>query len=63
MRIVHERVRIDQVNWITAQNYGELKWHLFSPSLSLKGKILALDIASQKCPKNKLLNHNLLILV
>ena len=26
-------MRIDQVNWITAHNYGEPKWHLFSPCL------------------------------
>ena len=42
MRTVHEAqrvsivkgMRIDQVNWITVHNYGEPKWHLFSPSLS-----------------------------
>ena len=56
MCIVYERVsivqgmRVDQVNWITADNYGEPKWHLFSPSLSWKAKIWGLDIASQNVP-------------
>ena len=43
-------MRIDQVNWIIAHNYGEPKWHLCSPSLSWKGNILGLDIASQNVP-------------
>ena len=40
-------MRIDNVNWITAHNYGKPKWHSFSPSLNWKGKILGLDIVSQ----------------
>ena len=43
-------MRIDQVNWIIAHNYGEPKRHLVTPSLSWKGKILGLDTASQNVP-------------
>ena len=72
MRIVHQRVsivwgmRIDQVNWITAHNYGEPKWHFFSPSLSWKAKKkkMGLDIASQNVPYRKqTTEQKLLILV
>ena len=37
---------IDNVNWITAHNYGKQKWHSFSPSLKLilTGNILGLNI-------------------
>ena len=64
MRIVHEwvssvRNAIDQVNWITAHNYGELKLHLFSPSLSWKGKIWGPRHCLTKCAlANQLLNQN-----
>ena len=43
-------MHIDQVNWITAYNYGEPKWHLFGHSSIWIGKILGLDIASQNVP-------------
>ena len=28
-------MRIDKVKWITAHNYGQQKWHSFTPSLTL----------------------------
>ena len=43
-------MRIDKVKWITAHNYGQPKWHSFTPSLSWKRKILGLDIVSQNVP-------------
>ena len=49
-------MRIDEVNWITAHNYGEPKWHLFSPSLRWKGKFWASTLPRKMCPiENKLL--------
>ena len=56
-------MRIDQVNWITAHNYGEPKWHLFSPSLSWQGKIVGLNIASQNGPRKQTTEPKLMILV
>ena len=49
-------MRIDEVNWITAHNYGEPKWHLFSPSLRWKGNFWASTLPRKMCPiENKLL--------
>ena len=48
-------MRIDKVDWITAQNCGKLKLHSFTPCLSWKGKLLGLDIVSQNviCPRKQ----------
>ena len=48
------------LNRITAHNYGELKWHLFSPSLSCQGKRFGPRHCLTKCAlvENKLLNQN-----
>ena len=52
-------MRIDKVNWITAHNYGKLKWHLFSPSLSWKGESFGPRHCLTKCAlENNLLDSN-----
>ena len=43
-------MRIDKDEWITADNYGQPKWNSFTSSLSWKGKIWGLDMASQNVP-------------
>ena len=58
MRIVKERVsgermHIEKVNWIIANNYGKPEWHSFMPSLSWKGEILGFNIVSQMCPQKQ----------
>ena len=68
MRIAHEQVssvrnahcRIDQVNWITAHNYGEPKWYLFSPE---KEKFRASTLPRKMCPRKQTTKPKLLILV
>ena len=56
-------MRIVQINWITAHNYGEPKWHLCSPSLSWKGKNWASTLPHKMCPRKKTTEPKLLILV
>ena len=43
-------IRIDKINWITAQNYGKSKWHSFKTGFSWKGENLDLDVVSQNVP-------------